>query len=275
MKTACRLLCSLALCAAALAHAAWTPPAKPEPRAILNEARKDRMEERFDDALAKHLWLHREGAKVDPAFHGVRVSFALGDWAHLAVKHPPALAALNDARDAAEADVKAGRNAVPAFDDFAAISRELDEPGRTVALFGWVEARNPALARQMYRSAEHALIAAGDYKTAGKYVDANAAMARVVRVHMSMVRNAPKGSSEQAEEYAKGARDMLGREAGRLVALLVANGREAHAKVLAQQALEVNGAPEVRSAIDAALKGEFPKEPLSREDKATLRQMMP
>ena len=271
MKTLHAALLPL-LFAASIAAAAWTPPPNPNPRAIHNEARKDRMESRFDDALAKHLWLHREGAKADPAYRGVRLSFALGDWANLAAKHPPALAALNLARDTAEADVRSGQEAVASFQDFAAINREMDEPGRTVALFMWIEARDAKLAREVAPFAEHALIEAGDLKTAGKYLDANAAMGRVVRMHMAMSRTAPQAGDPDA---AKRAAAVFGREAGRIVAVLVANGRAAHAKVISQQALEVNGAPEVKAIIDAALKGTVPKESLTREDKAQLRQLMP
>jgi hypothetical protein len=263
---------ALLLALATAASAAWTPPAKPDPRVIHNEARKDRMEQRFDDALAKHLWLHREAVKVEPAWRGVRLSFALGDWHSLADKHPPAMQALTGVRDAAEEDVRAGRSAASAFDEFAAINRELDEPGRTVALFSWIEARDPALARTVYRSAEHALVEAGDYKTAGKYLDANAAMAQVVRVHMSMMRSMPAANDPDAPRRA---RELFARGAGRIVALLVVNGRAAHAKVIAEQALEVSSEPEVKAIIDAALAGTFPTDPLTREQKATLRQLMP
>jgi hypothetical protein len=272
MKPASLLLALLITCGASLATAAWSPPAKPDPRVIHNEARKDRMEARYEDALAKHLWLHREGAKAEPAWAPARLSFALGDWAHLAAKYPPAMEALTAAQDAAEQDVRAGNDAARAFNDFAAINRELDEPGRTVALFGWVEARDPALARRMARSAEHALIASGDYATAAKYMDANAAMERVVRVHMAMVRSPQKGAEEDSR---KAAQEVLAREAGRIVALLVASGRAAHARVIAQQALQVSDAPEVKTVIDAALKGTFPPEPLSREQKEQLRQARP
>ena len=272
MKTARALAALLCTLGAPLAVADWTPPANPDPRAIHNEARTDRVEQRYDDALAKHLWLHREAAKVQPSWGAARLSFALGDWAHLAAKHPPAMAALTAARDAAEDDVRAGRNAPQAFADFAAINVELDEPGRTVALFSWVEARDPALARQMSRSAQHALIASGDYKTAFKYMDANASMERVVRVHMAMVRALPKNADDPA---AKPARDVFARDAGRIVALLAANGRAAHAKVIAEQALEVSAAPDVKTVIDAALKGTFPQDSLSREERQALRQALP
>lgn len=262
------LLC----CAACIATAAWTPPDKADPRVVHGEARKDRMEGRFDDALAKHLWLHREGVKANPAYAGARLSFALGDWAHLAAKHPPAMEALKATREAAEADVRAGTDAAAAFRDFAAINRELDEPGRTVALFMWVEARNAALAREVYPAAEQALVDGGDYKTVGKYMDANREMERVTRVYVAMIRHMPANSDSEAP---KRAREVMAREAGRIVVVLVKNGRAAHARVIAQQALQASDAPEVKEILEAALQGTMPKDALTREDRAMLRQLMP
>ena len=258
--------------AAALAAAAWTPPDKPDPRVIHNEARKDRIEQRYEDALAKHLWLYHQGAKVEPRWAPARTSFAMGDWAHLAVKFPPAMEALKRERDAAEANVKAGKDAVKSFDDFAAINRELDEPGPTAALFLWVEARDPELAKAVARSAQHALLQSGDYKTASKYVDANAAMAQVVRMRSGMVANMPKDADEQ---FRKSARETYAREAARIVAMVAANGRRAHAKVLYEQALDADGSADVRAVLEPALKGEFPKEALSREDRLRLLQVLP
>ena len=272
MKTARALAALLCTAAASLASAQWTPPSNPDPRAIHNEARKDRIEKRYDDALAKHLWLHREGAKAQPAWRAARLSFALGDWAHLAAKHPPALTALTTVRDAAEADVRAGRDAVASFNDFAAINRELDEPGPTAALFGWVEARDPALARQMYGAAEHALLTSGDYKTAFKYMDADSAMDRALRNHLRMLRTLPKDPDSL---QVKAVRAHFARESARIVAVLAVNGRPAHAKVIAEKALEVDGSPEVKEAIAAALKGTFPKDSLTREERQGLRQEMP
>jgi hypothetical protein len=258
--------------AAVLAAAAWTPPAKPDPRVIHNEARKDRMEQRYEDALAKHLWLYHQGAKVEPRWAPARVTFAMGDWAHLAAKFPPAMEALKRERDSAEANVKAGKDPVRSFEDFAAINRELDEPGPTTALFLWVEARDEALAKSIARYAQHALMQSGDFKTAARYVDANAAMAQVVRMRSGMVGNMPKDADE---EFRKSARATYAREAARIVAMVAANGRTVHAKRLYEQALDADPSPEVREVLDAALKGESPKEALTREERAQLLQALP
>src|SRR5438552_1664672 len=124
------ILGAILSCAPLLAMA-WSPPPNPDPRAILDEATADRMQGRYEDALAKHLWFHREAARIEPALVGVRGSFALGYWSSLAMKYPPAMAALVTTRDAAEAQVRANDDVRNAFHDLAAINRELDEQART------------------------------------------------------------------------------------------------------------------------------------------------
>lgn len=48
----------VALVSTAAVAADWTPPEKPDPQAILQEARQDAMAKRYETALAKHLWFH-------------------------------------------------------------------------------------------------------------------------------------------------------------------------------------------------------------------------
>src|SRR5689334_8137610 len=105
---------------------AWEPPENPDARAILDEARQDRMAKRYAEALRKHVWFHQNALRRDPALSGVRVSFALSDWELLASRHPPAMVALKQARAEAADDVAAGRNLRRAFGDLAAIDRHLD-----------------------------------------------------------------------------------------------------------------------------------------------------
>jgi hypothetical protein len=127
MRRMRRTLAALLLAAASPAFA-WTPPAHPNPQAILQEAVEDRVAGRYEDALQKQLWFHKEAVKIQPALVGVRSSFALAYWAHLAAKYPPALEALKKVRAEAEQDVRAGREPVQAFGDVAAINNELDDP---------------------------------------------------------------------------------------------------------------------------------------------------
>src|ERR1044072_6141550 len=90
-----------ALVYGAQALAVWTPPEKPNPAQILQDANADTRAGQFEDALAKHLWYHRNALKHSPAQGGVRLSFALSYWHNLATKYPPAMTALKAERDEA------------------------------------------------------------------------------------------------------------------------------------------------------------------------------
>ena len=105
------------------AIAEWTPPEKPDPQVILQEARTDAMAKRYEDALAKHLWFHQNALKHEPALYGVRLSFALSYWEKLGNKYPPALASLKAVRDEARQAVTTvkPKEAKELFHDFIAI----------------------------------------------------------------------------------------------------------------------------------------------------------
>jgi hypothetical protein len=125
------------------AKAAWTPPANPDPQQILTEAQADARAGRYEVALAKHVWFHRNSLKIDPAFYGVRLSFALMYWKELAKVYPPAKAKLIELRDEAEKQVGSGRDGLEAFVDFEAINTELGENEKTVALFKSLDKNKP------------------------------------------------------------------------------------------------------------------------------------
>ena len=88
-----------------VAVAEWAPTEPINPSDILNSADEDRASGNYESALQKHLWYHRNALKHDGAQYGVRLSFALSDWADLASKYPPALTALLKERDNAESKV--------------------------------------------------------------------------------------------------------------------------------------------------------------------------
>jgi hypothetical protein len=265
---------SLAL-AAALAlpppASAWTPPAEPSSRLIHAEARQDRINKRFDDALAKHLWLHNEA--TDTAFKGVRLSIALADWATLAVKYEPAMAALRKTRDAAAADVKEGRSWGQAFADFAAINRELDEEPRTRELFLWIEANDPMSARAMYPIARDALIDAKDFARCGRYLDPVADLAQLSEIHRA-IDASMKHRVVQSQEKEAFDRFFI-TQTGTLVALLAVNDRVIEAARIVAAARTMLDTPEMRTALEQALEGRFPPRVPSKAETKALREAMP
>src|SRR4051812_34817029 len=96
-------------------EAEWSPPVKPDPSSILQEAEADTRAGRFEDALQKHIWYHENALKFQRAQYGVRLSFALSAWWELASKYPPAMEALRRARDTAEANVRSQDGKFDAF----------------------------------------------------------------------------------------------------------------------------------------------------------------
>lgn len=274
---------AMRLLAAALAlHAmtalAWTPPPNPDPHAILREARDDRAAKRYEDALAKHVWFHRNALALDSALGGVRLSFAISDWRVLAGRYEPAMAALRAERDAAAARVRQGGfRTRDSFFEAAAINRELDEEAATYALFLEGEARDPALARAMYRAAEPALIEARDFARCGKYLDADQALTSAIRMREDMgSRGAPPGASDEnkrrMDEFREG---YLVREAGKVVALLVLAGRGDEARVLATRASSALDSPAMKAALQGALAGTLPVPYPSKAELRAMRDAQP
>ena len=64
----------------------WEPPENPDPQQILHEAQGDFKEQRYKDALAKHIWFHDHALEYQPSMYGVRLSFALSYWKQLSRK---------------------------------------------------------------------------------------------------------------------------------------------------------------------------------------------
>src|SRR6185436_8688257 len=112
-------------------QAEWKPPEKPDPSAIFNEAQQDSRAGRFEDALAKQIWFHENALKIEPAQYGVRLSFALVAWRDLAAKYPPAMEALQKARDTAEAKVKTTAEVFESFHDAVSLNETLRESDRS------------------------------------------------------------------------------------------------------------------------------------------------
>jgi hypothetical protein len=249
---------------------AWTPPEKPDPRAILNEARDNRMAGRFEDALQKHLWFHRESLKHEPAMVGVRSSFAIADWARLGVKYPPAMDALLKERDAAAARVMAGKDVLDAFDDVAAIDRELGDGRETYRLFLVIESRDEGLAREASRGAQEALVEMKDFPRAGKYLDPE----RELRVTLELRTQMGKVPAQLRDVVKQTEDRMLANRIGQIVAILVLAGRTDDAKRVAGKARAEFPGDEVEKVLVRALEGQVPPPLVSRADKAMLRGMM-
>src|SRR5262249_45924751 len=121
----------LALCSCSRKDEAPAPPAAPASDP-LDEAKLLSEQGKYEEALQKHIWLHDHVLEQQPAYYGVRLSFALSEWMELGKKYPKALEALKDIRDKKTARLVAGEQDVNLFDDVQSINEHLDEPAATV-----------------------------------------------------------------------------------------------------------------------------------------------
>lgn len=112
------------------------------PMARMSYGRELARAGRSDEALAEYLWCFDNGRK-SMGFTGVRLSFLLGDISGLGKKYPPALRALEERRDAAEARVLANPGSTDDIADASALNRELKTLQRTLALYDRLRAAGP------------------------------------------------------------------------------------------------------------------------------------
>lgn len=243
----------------------WTPPDNPDPRRILNEARADAKAERFEEALAKHIWFHRNALKYRRSLYGVRLSYALRDWYDLGKAYPPALVKLQETRDEAIREVheEATRNGTDrehlrgSFHNFVSINRTLDEESRTSEAFVRLHAENPATAKEIFDLAQPALVKDRKYELCGEYIDPKQDSPRMIERF--------RQGKQLAKDAGFGARhlDFVNRkftnDAATLIGLLAVNGRQAEAEEVARDAKNEWDDMSFHKAIDDALQGNVPE----------------
>jgi hypothetical protein len=116
------------------------------PQARLEAAMNAARQGDYEGALREHLWFHEHALEHDPAYYGVRLSFALGAWARLAKAHPPARDALIQVRDATARRLLRGEGGLRAFDEVEAINSELGDRRATYELFRQLREMQPGVA---------------------------------------------------------------------------------------------------------------------------------
>lgn len=235
----------------------WTPPTRPAPLGILNEAQADARAGRYSDALAKHLWFHRNALAYERSLYGVRLSFALAYWLELAKQYPPALRALEHIREETVARLRAGTGTRDDFDDVASINEFMNEEAATTELFVWLDKNRTRFARKVYDIAERALIKSRNYSLCGKYIDSSRATRRTLqlyREHQRMAKDPRFGGRLQGFSQRS-----FSRGAATLVALLAHNGRGAEADQVTDAVLKEWPDEGFRKKLGRARKGVVPK----------------
>lgn len=214
----------------------WQPPGNPNPGTILTEAKADADAGRYEDALAKHVWYHRNALAIEPSQHGVRLSYALGYWIKLGRAYLPAHKKLLSIRDETRRDVLNGPSPRESFNDYRAINEKLGAESKTVELFKEVEALNPATASDLYLTAQDVLLRTGNDKLCAKYLDPENTWPVIKESYVLTV----KITEERFGAKTAGViRRRFTRETSILVALLSINGRKPEAEKIVEEAFEM------------------------------------
>lgn len=251
-----RTLCAWFSLVTLLVHAGWTPPAKPDPKAILSEAPQDAAAGRFEDALAKHVWFHENALKFRESLYGVRLSFALGYWIELGKAYPPALTKLKSIRDQAEKTVRSPGEARAAFHDFVSINEYIKEQDKTRDLFRWLDSNKPDVAKQVFDIAEPALVQLKEYRLCGRYLDPDKSYQAILdqyKMHLEIARDPKFG--DRTKDFGE---KTFVHEVTTLIALLVINKRAPEADRIADKALKARDDPSWKQEIEKAKRGKLP-----------------
>jgi hypothetical protein len=226
-----------------------------DPQTVFHDAVALARQGKYEDALQHHLWFHEHALEHNPAFAGVRLSYALAAWVELGANYPPALRALTSVRDDKVKAIADGKGSFEAFHDVAAINEYLKESPRTVALFRAIHQASPELAGPCYRVAEPHLVAQREYAICAFYnPDALARFEEIrqlFRLNMEIADENPALPSGGLREYAATSFLM---EVCRLLEILVGVGRREEAERV--QALAVAECPgaDARDALHNALR---------------------
>jgi hypothetical protein len=198
------------------------------PKTVLQEARLQAAQARYDAALERYVWFYRHALEYNEGLAGVRLSFVLGEWVELGQKYPPARDALLSVRDEATTAFENGKASFKLFMDVAAINRYLQDDARTVELFKLLRQRDPELAGQCYPLAERALVDSGEYAICISYLGDLGQRLEAIRQSYLTTREIPEGNIvlNFREAGLKAYADLkLAEQTSRLIAILDGAGR--------------------------------------------------
>jgi hypothetical protein len=170
----------------------------------LQDIRRLVTEGKHEEALKKHLWFHEE-SKTSTGMGGVRLSFALSQWAELGVVYPPALTALHGVRDDNEVKLLQGTGGFKEFHDFSAINRVLKDTAKTYHLFLQLDAKHLEVAKRCFNVTLDLIVAQKNYELFGKYGGDPIVRFEQIRnmreMNLGMTRSNPKMDNERFREY--------------------------------------------------------------------------
>lgn len=236
----------------------WKPTDPINASKILNEARQDRTERRYGQALQKHIWFHQNALKYNIGMGGVRLSYALADWLELAKVYPPALEAMKAEAIDAEQRVLAGDiSRIDLFHDVVSINQTLNQDEKSVELFKKIAATEPQDAKIMLIFVTPQLIAAKEYELMRKFTDPRESIRMTFLSYDSLNSFMEENGNSAIKKY-DSAEEHLKQSAANLVALLSVLGETGLASEIRDSALRKSSSEKLNSALTAAMDGVFP-----------------
>lgn len=124
----------------------------------------------YELALERTIWFHNHALEHDPGMLGVRLSFALSDWYKLANAYPPALVALNNAREANAELIMSGESDFSTFSEYVSMNRVFNEENESINLFKQIEITHPSAAQDYWRLIKDIAIQRNEYGLLRKYI---------------------------------------------------------------------------------------------------------
>jgi RNA polymerase sigma factor (sigma-70 family) len=228
-------------------------PAPPQPAAAPARISPELVKARYEkgkaladsghpeEALQEFLWCYDTGMRTNISFMGVRTSYLLSDLVKLAKVYPPAQAALNERRDAAEVNLLASANDFQATMECAAVNQALGEDDRNLVLFDALPAGDPRRT-QLGTAVADQLI---DTRRYGDLVQA------IPYPNMEMSFDVMKYGLSQAPnlEAQAGVRRSIIENSGKNIEALAGAGDTAHAAEFIGKVLAFDGSPETRALL--------------------------
>ena len=199
-----------------------------------------------EGALKEYLWCYDVGMVQVPSYVGVRSSFLLSSIAQLGRNHPPALAALRERRDRAEARMMAETKDRTAAMDFASLNKALGEGARTLAVFDQLPANDPrraALSNMLFDQ----LLEARRY--------ADAVLGSRVKTAASMLEETAAHKQDMIAQVGEAGVKMMMqssvRSAAKVFEVLAGAGRLDESRALADQILKFDASDETKTLLQS------------------------
>jgi hypothetical protein len=219
------------------------------------QAGRDAADRRdYESALREYVWFHHHALEADPAYAGVRLSYALSDWIALAAHYPPALVELRRIRDEKVRALRAGEGSPDLFHDVSSINEYLHERDATHVLFRELATAQPELARECADVALPDVVRAGDYALAREYLpERDAHLSQWSEFVETMQKHMPAIEGMTADAMIDAQIDMYLQQVQPILTTLFALGEKAEAAEWRSQAVSAIKDAAARERVQAKL----------------------